>query len=479
MPSSVYVPKEHQKQIIQAILLNKRIAVWSYMGSGKTSATLAAIDILNILGTKKVLVVAPPLVAESVWPEEARKFDNFRHLTIKAVRGSPAERTAIIKRDYDIYTISFELTPWLLEHPDCPSFDMIVVDEASKLRGWRGSFQRHPKTGKVFLRKGGTLRAAAIAVAAMRNYSKGRFVELTGTQSPKGLQNLWAQMWFIDKGARLGNCFSAFQKRWFTVGYNGFDWEPKDSAYKEISELCSQNTLVITPENIEKPVVRNIYIDLPESVKRIYFDAFKQGIADLGDAKITAVNAGARFNKCSQIANGAVYENKEDGETKASVWRELHDMKLQALERIKSEFDGSPLLVVYHYAHDLVRLKRAFPEGVALDGKASNIKKWNEGKIPMMFLHPASAGHGNNFQHGGHIIVFFALDWDLELYEQVIERIGPARQKAAGYARPVYVYRILCRNTVDELKAERMDTKAATQELIKRMVRDFSQDVDN
>jgi SNF2 family DNA or RNA helicase len=444
------------------------------MGSGKTSATLAAIDILNLLGMKKVLVIAPPLVAESVWPEEVKKFEDFRHLTIKAVRGSPTERAGIIKRDYDIYTISYELTPWLLEHPDCPAFDMMVIDEASKLRGWRGSFQKHPKTGKAYLRRGGTRRAAAIAVTSMRNYSNGRFIELTGTQSPKGLQNLWPQMWFIDKGARLGNCFSAFEHRWFGRGYNGFDLEPKENAYGEITELCSQNTLVITPKNIEKPIVRDIYVNLPHEVRGIYQAAFKKGVADLGDTKITAVNAGARFNKCSQIANGAVYENKVEGDESPATWQALHDVKLQALESIKSEYDGSPLLVVYHYAHDLVRLKKAFPEGVALDGKAPNIKKWNEGKIPMMFLHPASAGHGNNFQHGGHIIVFFALDWDLELYEQVIERIGPARQRASGYIRPVYVYRILCRDTVDELKAERMDTKAAIQDLIKRMVRDSS-----
>jgi SNF2 family DNA or RNA helicase len=238
-------------------------------------------------------------------------------------------------------------------------------------------------------------------------------------------------------------------------------------------ERFGHNAIVVVPADgsqalaynfgyfdLEEPIVNNIYVDLPRSARDVYRDLEKEMFAELDGFEIEAVHAAARTSKCLQAASGAIYVDD------TGQWRELHDEKIRALESVIEEAAGMPVLVAYHFKSDLVRLQAAFKQGRALDKEPQTIRDWNAGKIPLMFIHPLSAGHGLSLQDGGNILAFFSLDWNLETYMQVIERIGPMRQKQAGYDRPVFVHHIVARNTVDEMVLDRLQSKRSVQEVL-------------
>jgi SNF2 family DNA or RNA helicase len=188
--------------------------------------------------------------------------------------------------------------------------------------------------------------------------------------------------------------------------------------------------------------------------------------AEIGGHDIEAMNAASRVTKAAQIASGACYVDADGNlsDEPQRRWTEVHTALLDALESVVTEAAGMPVLVAYQWKHDLERLQKAFPRGRVLDDDPRTIEDWNAGRIPVLFAHPASAGHGLNLQHGGNIIAFFGLWWDLELYQQILERIGPVRQLQAGYDRPVFIYHIVARGTVHELMAARMKSKAIGQD---------------
>ena len=213
--------------------------------------------------------------------------------------------------------------------------------------------------------------------------------------------------------------------------------------------------------DLREPIVTDIFVELPAKARKHYAEMEKVMFTQFGDDGVEAFGAAARTQKCLQIANGAAYLHGSNEE-----WADLHDEKLQALESIIGESGGMPILVSYSFKSDLARLKKAFPQGCELDSHPSTIKKWNAGKIPLLFAHPASAGHGISLQDGSNIIVFFAVDWNLENHLQIIERIGPTRQMQSGYDRNVFIYRILARDTVDEMVLERLSTKREVQDIL-------------
>lgn len=446
--------------------------MWSFCGSGKTAATLSALDVIAGATGEPILIVAPPLVAAVVWPDEVLKWKEFSHLTVSPLVGNPKERFTALHKKADIYTISFENLAWLSDkvEPDWP-FKTVVVDEATKLRGVRCSFRRK-KDGTLSLRKAGSKRACVLATWAFSKVD--RFIELTGTPAPNGIEGIWGQAWFLDAGKRLGNCFSAFANRWFTQSHNGFGLKPLPNAEKEIRDRITDVCFAVRSEDwfdLEKPIVRDVFVDLPEAAKQQYRDMEREMYIEIGEKGVEAVNAGGRDIRCAQIANGAIYSSPDPKDNHYEI---LHDAKLEALENIVAEANGMPVLVVWQFAHDEERILKYFKNAKALAGKQAVARAWNKGEVPIMTLHAASAGHGNNFQDGGNIIVFFGTGWDLELYEQVIERIGPARQKASGYDRNVFVYRILARNTIDEVQAARIETKRSIQELLLEAAAKFS-----
>lgn len=435
---------DHQQRV-------PRDAVWSFMGSGKTVSTLTAHIDIDAVTPGPLLVVGPLRVIQSTWPDEVRKWPHLaRHWEVSVITGSPKEREAALRRDANLFTVNYEQLDWLDEHLATNKarrpFRKIVADESTRLKSFR-------------TRQGGRRAAALNRLAA----GVVHFNELTGTPAPQGLTDLWGQAFFLDRGARLGRTFSAFTQRWFYPHPSGYGVVPKDSAQFEIQELLRDICITIDGKDfldLEEPVVNIIPVTLPAKAMQQYREMERKMFLELEGVEIEAVGAAARTIKCLQLANGAAYLD-DTGER----WAEVHDAKIQALESVIAEA-GSPVLVAYHFKSDLERLTKAFPKGRVLDKNPKTIRDWNAGKIPLLFAHPQSAGHGLNLQDGGNVLCFFGLWWALEEHQQIIERIGPARQKQSGHNRPVYVHYLIAQGTVDELVLKRLQTKASVQEIL-------------
>ena len=444
-----YTPRPYQTMIRDHILDVPRCAVWAGMGMGKTSSTYSALDAVALVDDAPVLVLAPLRVARSTWPEEAAKWDYLSGMNVLAITGTEAERRQAIRMDAQVYTTNYEQLEWLQEYwGDKWPYKTVVADESTKLKSFR-------------LRQGGK-RAQALGKVAHTKIK--RFVELTGTPSPNGLVDLWGQIWFLDAGARLGRTFNAFTQRWFQTAPNGYGLKPLPFAQEQIQDKLRDLCLTIEAKDwfdLKEPIVNNIYVDLPPRARRLYADMEKQMFMQIDEHDVEAFGAAARTIKCLQIANGAAYV----GETNEQ-WKDLHDAKLEALDSIVEEAAGAPVLVAYHFKSDLARLQRAFPKGRVLDSDPDTIQRWNKGQIPVLFAHPASAGHGLNLQDGGNILVYFGHWWNLEERMQILERIGPTRQMQAGYDRPVFVHNIIARDTVDEMVIERTETKREVQDIL-------------
>lgn len=466
-----FTPHPYQDLMIRHALDTPRCALWAGMGMGKTSSTLSIVDTLRLAGdTKRTLVLAPKRVARSTWPDENQKWEEFAHLKVQPILGTQDERRAALRNDKaDIYTINYDNIPWLVSQLQAGwPFDTVIADESTRLKNFR-------------IEQGGK-RAHALAEAIDKRTR--RWINLTGLAAPNGLQDLWGQTWFLDKGFRLGRSYSAFENRWF-----GFQ-RAKDAvhahkthvqrvvfphAQTEIQNLLKDICLALDPKDwfdLDDPIVRDVYVDLPPEARKNYrdmeremFTAFKaKGVGDTdGDHayEVEAFNAASKSIKCLQICAGAAYV---EGSTKK--WVQVHDEKLDALESIIAEAAGTPVLVSYHFKPDLARILTRFSQARPLDANPQTITDWNAGRIPILVAHPASAGHGLNLQDGGNILVYFSHWWALEDRAQILERVGPMRQKQAGHDRPVWVYNIIARDTVDEQVIERVTTKRAVADIL-------------
>ena len=445
-----FTPRRYQELIGDFIKSVKRCAVWSSPGTGKTGATYSAIEDLSFVeDVYPVLVAAPLRVARTTWPNESRKWNHLKHLRVVVITGSLKERRAALRIPADIYTTNFEQLPWLVEElGDRWPFKTVVVDEATKLKGFR-------------LRQG-TQRAKALARVAHTKIK--RMILLTGTPSPNGLQDLWGQMWFVDKGDRLGRTFDAFKQRWFHASHTGFGVEANDNAQDQMQEALRDVCITIDAADwfdLEEPIINRIMVELPPAVKVMYKQMEKQFFLELESGQqIEALNAAAKSMKLMQVANGACY--LEGGEQ----WETVHDEKLDALEEIVEESCGMPILCLYNFKSDLARLKKRFPDGVDMAAKGG-LERAQAGEGRIWFGHPASMGHGvDGLQYHTNIMVFFGYSWSLENYLQAIERIGPTRQLQAGFKRPVFMHMIMAADTVDELVLERLHSKREVQDIL-------------
>lgn len=447
--SQAYTPRPYQHLITGHLLDVPRAAGWAGMGMGKTISTLTALDALHLSGdTEPALVLAPLRVARSTWPDEAKKWDHLRATEVSPVIGDERARRKALKRSATVYTINYENIPWLIETLDGAwPFSKVVADESTKLKGFR-------------LRQG-SRRAQALAKVA---HAKVRhWFNLTGTPSPNGLVDLWGQSWFLDAGARLGRTFTGFTQRWFRPTYDGYGIEPLPFAQEQIEDKLRDVCLSVNAKDyfdVRVPIVNNIFVELPPKARQLYRQMEREMFAEIEGHPVEAFNAAAKTMKCLQLANGAAYIDEA-----AAQWREIHDAKIQAVDDVVEEAAGAPVMVAYHFRSDLARLQRAFPRGRVLDTKQDE-DDWNAGRIPILFIHPKSAGHGLNLQDGGNILVYFAHDWNLEDRMQVLERIGPVRQMQSGHDRPVFVHNIIARDTVDELVLARVESKRSVQDLL-------------
>lgn len=458
------------------LLEHDRCALWAGMGLGKTPVTLTFLEALYLGGeSQPTLILGPLRVARKVWSDEVRKWNHLSSLTVVPIIGPEKDRLAALRLDAQVYTTNYDNLVWLIEHfGDRWPFRTVIADESDYIKGHRISYRMSKKRdgtdGKEFMAGQGAKRAGALAMIAHTKIK--RFVELTGTPAPNGLVDLWGQLWYLDKGARLGRTFDAFKKRWFKAKYDGYGSEPMEFAEAQIHEAVKDICLTIDGKDwfdLKKPIVNNIYVDLSPSARKMYKAMEDEMYLEIGDRSTEAFGAASRTQKCLQLANGAIYVDPlADGEDhpRAKEWRHIHDGKIEALESIVHETMGAPLMVCYEFKSDLARLIKAFPKGRVLKTEKDE-NDFKAGKIPMLFLHPKSGGHGiDGFQYACHHIVFFGHNWALGQRQQVIERIGPVRQMQAGIERLVFIHNIIARNTVDELVLERHETKRETQDIL-------------
>lgn len=444
--TQTFTPHDYQREAMLHLFKHKRSALWMPMGGGKTVTTLTALEHLSLVDeVYPALVLAPLRVARTTWPDEIAKWAHLSHLTVSTIIGSERERKASLDTRADIYTMNYDNLVWLQNYlgDDWP-FKTVVADEFTRLKSFR-------------LRQG-SKRAAALGKVAHSHVD--RFIGLTGTPASNGVKDLWGQTWFLDKGERLGRTFSAFEQRWFRKGYDGYSLVPYEHTQEEVQNALKDICLTVQALDVDEPNTIPIYVDLPPKARRIYDDLEKDMYAEIEEIGVEAANAAVRTQKCLQVANGAIYVDED------KAWEEVHDAKLDALESIIEEANGAPVLVAYNFKHDLQRLQARFRNARVLDADPDTIRKWNAGRIPILLAHPASAGHGLNLADGGNILAFFGVNWNLEEHMQIIERIGPMRQKQAGYDRPVMVYPILASNTVDDDVMQRLSSKKSVQEIL-------------
>jgi SNF2 family DNA or RNA helicase len=440
-----FSPKAYQVIGAKFLYEHPRCNLWATPGMGKTSMVLMLLDWLKLAGSAffPVLVIAPKRVCELVWPAEIAKWDDFKDLRVSLILGTARQRADALVAPADIYIINFDNVQWLVkELGDKWPFKIVAADESTRLKSFR-------------LRQGGA-RAQSLSRIARH---VGRWINLTGTPSPNGLSDLWGPMWFVDFGQRLGASYTAFMRRWFSIDMYTHAVTPLACADKEIHEAIADCTLALRAEDwfdIHQPVVTEVPVKLPDAAMKLYKEMERDFYIELDATGITAVNAMAKSMKCLQLASGSVYDANH-------IVHEVHNAKLEGLQSVIDEMGGEPIIVVFWFKFDAYMLQNAFPKARLYDGKRTE-DEWNAGKIQMLLLQPASAGHGVNLQHGGRCIVFWSYVWDLDMRYQPIERLGPTRQLQSGYTRAVLVYDLVALGTLDEAVLSRLDGKKSVQD---------------
>lgn len=435
----------YQRAAVEHIIKNPYSALLLDMGLGKTVSTLTAINrLINYsFEVTKVLVIAPLRVAEHTWAEECDKWEHLKGLKISKVLGSEKKRSEALSTHADIYVINRENVAWLvathgyLFHNHF--FDMVVIDELSSFKSSKSTRWKALKAVRPFL---------------------GRVVGLTGTPAPNGYIDLWAQMYLIDKGDRLGKFITRYRETYFSSVGRGnvvFRYDLRPDAQNKINSLISDICISMKAEDYLQLPKRLDYfnkIDLGK-FKKDYNKFERDCVLELfteEDETITAASAAALSNKLLQFSGGAVYD--EDHNTHV-----IHTKKLEALEDVVEAANGQPILLFYAFKHEESRIIEHFKNlrVVKLD-TPETIKAWNSGEIDIAIAHPASVGHGLNLQHGGNIIVWYGLTWSLELYQQ-----ANARLHRQGQSKPVKIYHLISEGTIDEEIVKALSNKDKTQ----------------
>lgn len=433
-----YKPHSYQEYAIRYIETHPISALLIDMGLGKTSITLTAIRnlLFDSFEVCKVLVIAPLRVAKNTWTDEIKKREHLSTLTYSLIVGNENERLSALNEKADIYIINRENVDWLVNKSGYKfDFDMVVIDELS-------SFKNHQSKRFKSLMK-------------VRPFVK-RIVGLTGTPSSNGLMDLFAEFKILDMGKRLGYFIGQYRNTYFKPDkMNGpivYSYKPLPNAENAIYEKISDITVSMKAnEYLKMPelLTSNYVVELSNSEKNQYDEMKKSLVLEITDGEITASNAASLSNKLCQLSNGAIYDDEQN-------IVEIHDRKLEALEDIIESMNGKPLLIAYWYRHDLERIKSRF--SVRKIKTSEDISDWNDGKIPVALIHPASAGHGLNLQNGGSTLVWFGLTWSLELYQQTNARLYRQGQK-----NTVVIQHIITKGTIDEQILKALQKKNKTQ----------------
>lgn len=424
---STFAPYPHQAAGIEWIIEHPAAGLLWGMGTGKTVTTLTAVDRLlyDYLEDGPVLIIAPKRVAETTWSKEAAKWEHLRHLNVSRVMGTAKQREAALAAAADLYVINRENVVWLIEHlaPRWP-FPIVVIDELSSFKSAQA------KRWKALRRVRGRIR---------------RIIGLTGTPRPNGLEDLWPELYLLDQGQRLGRTLTAFRQAYLLPdrmnGHVVYSYRPREGAEAEVYGRIADICMSIRKEDVLSlpgQIYEDVELEAPPALLKRYKAFEREKVLECLDdeGEIIAGTAAALTSKLLQFANGAIYDE-------AGKVRELHTIKLDALEEMVEEAGGDPVLVLYAYRHDADRIRQRIACR-ALDSEA-DIDAWNRGEIPVALAHPASIGHGLNLQDGGHIIIWYGLPWSLELYQQANERLNrPGQQHVCR------IYHLILKGTHDE-----------------------------
>ena len=456
-----FEPKEHQKIALDFLRSHKRCCLFLDMGLGKTVTSLTvAQELLDDFRIDKVLVIAPLRVAEDTWGRECAKWDHLQGLRVSKVLGTVKQRKKALETPADIYVINRENVSWLVDRMNGDwDFDLVIIDELSSFKN--GQSIRFKKLKRVI---------------GFTPYVWG----LTGTPAANGYIDLWAEIFLIDGGERLGKYISSYRTAYFFPGaHKGhivYEWKLRADGKKRIDARLSDICLSMSKEDwlTLPPITYNdVRVRMSAKERKIY-DQFQRdkvlpllqgesGTMDNMSSAIVGGTAAVVSGKLLQLANGCVYDNND------GVFH-LHDRKLDALGEIAESSPGQPLLVFYSYKHDLSRIQAFFPEAVLLKG-SEEIDRWNKGDIPMLLCHPAAAGFGINLQEGAHIVVWFGLPWSLELYQQ-----ANARVYRQGQEYPVIVHHLITDDTLDDRVLKALHGKDATQKSLLDALKGYIKD---
>jgi SNF2 family DNA or RNA helicase len=443
-------PLPYMKKAVKWVVKNSAAGLFLDPGLRKTSITLASIVILlesNLI--TKVLVVAPRRVCYNVWPKEIRKWLDFNHLTYSILHGADKDKN--FHADVNIQIINPEGLKWYFkklkeERGNYP--DMLVVDESTRFKNT--NTQRFDAL-KPYLNK---------------------FVRrliLTGSPAPRNYIDLFGQMFILDGGRTLGSYITHFRNKFFNpTGYGGFAYELQEGADKQIQKLIKPYVLRLAREDyvkLPKLIDKDIVIDMPFDAYKIYQEIEEDFISELENGTITAANAGVKCQKLRQIAGGGCYYVDNKNRKQAE---HIHNEKAEAVYDLVEELSGKPALIAYQFDHELERLFKLFKikydtapliNSGTSDKKASFLEnEWNRGNLPFLFAHPQSIAWGLNLQEAGNAVIWHSIPWDLEIYQQYIQRIH-----RPGVVGNVFNYHIMAKGTIDYAVKLAINKKARSQ----------------
>lgn len=448
----------YQRTAVEFMKRTPRCGLFLDMGLGKTLVALTAFVELaqanQLFG--HILIIAPKRIATLTWPDEITKWPHTKHGRYEVLAGiSKKKRDKLLDevegKEPTIYVINRELLPKLVDRFPGKSwpFPNVVIDEAQSFKNYAGLGFKQLKTIAPYTH---------------------RWVELTGTPAPNGLLDIWALIWLLDGGYRLGENITEFRTRHFVPGRRTpegypYEWHLIDGHQDIIHNKVKDVAISMTKKDyLNMPDLTHnvIEVEMSKSERAVYNQLKKDKILPLvnGDV-IESANAAVLSGALFQLSNGAIYADEHRNDI-----IELHKHKLNALEEIIDGSGGQSILVFYWFKHDLIRLQRQFPDAEVFNGKSEQLARWSNKEIPVLFAHPASAGHGINFQHGGHILVFFCVPRSLELYEQSI-----ARLHRNGQTEAVIVHYIKTRGTIEDRIMATLSEKQFNQQLLIEAVR--------
>ena len=435
-----FEPHPYQQYAIERIIQDTHVGLLLDMGLGKTVITLTAINALlfDYLDISRVLVIAPKKVAEATWQTEAGKWEHLGHLTMATALGTARERLEAVESGANVTVINRENVPWLVEQVgERWPFDMVVVDESSSFKN--PAAQRFKALRKML----GRIR---------------RLVILTGTPAPNGIMDIWAQIYLLDRGERLGRYISHYRERYFDFNPWRHEYTAKPGAFeavqKKIGDLCvsmSAADYLTMPELI----THDVPVALGKDAQAKYRQMEREMVLELGEEEISAMSAATLTGKLLQLCGGCVYDA-------AGQAHEIHRDKLEALGELMEGLGGDHALLFYGYRHELPGIMDALKGyRVRVLDSHEDADAWNRGEVDVLVAHPASCAYGLNLQQGGHHVIWYTLTWSLELYQQ-----ANARLHRQGQTRPVIVHRLLVKGGADEDVAAALEGKADTQDAL-------------